>query len=149
MDEGIGAHLDPGFNLSNFAKPYLKRFWQRSHSVNVVARRAREGAVEMADMYLDLPQRLRHFLVQMDRGELTTTSRLEIPKEVSNRFEQAVNRLAVSVIAGAATIGLSVLASICRPTDSGGIGVFLLRAILALGIACCVWLLGAFWRSRR
>lgn len=149
MEEGLGAHLYPGFNLSEFAKPHLKRFWQRSHSLRVITRRAREGAIEMADVYLDIPRRLRHLLVQMDRGELTTTSRLEIPEEVANRFEHAANRLAVSVIAGAATIGLSVLASVYRPTNSGGIGVFMLRATLALAIVCCVWLLGAFWRSRR
>jgi len=147
MEEELGAHLDPGFNLNEFAKPYLTRFWRRSHSLGVVTRRAREGAIEMAEMSLDLPQRFRHLLVQMDRGELTSTSRLEIPEEVSKRFEQAANRVAVSIIGAAATIGLCVLAFIFRPTDTHGLGLFALRAMLALGVACCVWLLGAFWRS--
>lgn len=149
MDEGLGANLDPGFNLIGFAKPYLKRFWLRSHSPRVVARRAREGAVDLADLCLALPQRLRHLLVQLDRGEITVTSRLDVPEAAARRFEAAANRVAVSVIAAASVIGLSVLASIYRPAVSGGLEVFILRAMLAVAIACCVWLLGAFWRSRR
>jgi ubiquinone biosynthesis protein len=149
MDEGLGAYLDPGFNLIGFARPYLTRFWQRSYSTDVVTRRVKDAAVDMAEIGLELPERFRHMLVQLDRGELTVTSRLELPQEVSSRFERAVNRLAVSVIAAGSTIGLSVLASIHRPSGPDGIGWFVLRASLALSIACCVWLLGAFWRSGR
>jgi ubiquinone biosynthesis protein len=149
MDEGLGAYLDPGFNLIQFAKPYLKRFWRRSHSPRVIARRVREGAMDLGEISLDLPQRLRHLLVQLDRGELTVTSRLEIPKDAAKRFQQAANRVSVSVIAAGLAIGLSVLASIYRPLGSDRIDLFLLRATLALGIACCFWLLGSFWRSRR
>jgi hypothetical protein len=111
--------------------------------------RAQEAAIDVADIGLELPERFRHLLVQLDRGELTVTSRLEVPLEVSRRFEQAVNRLAVSVVAAGSTIGLSILASIHRPSGPDGIGLFVLRASLALSIACSVWLLGAFWRSKR
>lgn len=149
MDEGLGANLDPGFKLIEFSQPYLKQFWLRGHSPRVVARRAREGAVDLADIGLALPQRLRHLLVQLDRGELTVTSRVEIPEDVARRIQQAVNRLAVSVLAAGMVVGLSVLASIFRAAASGALGVFTLRAMLAVAIACCVWLLGAFWRSRQ
>ncbi|HEY3413138.1 MAG TPA: AarF/ABC1/UbiB kinase family protein [Armatimonadota bacterium] len=149
MDEGLGAFLDPDFNLLEFAKPYLKRFWRRSHSLRVITRRAREGAIDMAEIGLDLPQRLRHLLVQLDRGELSVASRFEVPEEVARRFERAANRISISIIAAGIAIGLSVLAAIYRPAGSDDIGIFLLRAAIALGIACCLWLLGAFWRSGR
>lgn len=149
MDEGMGAYLDPGFHLLEFARPYLQRFWESSHSPRAVARRVREGAVDVADIGMELPQRLRHLLVQLDRGEFTVTSRLEIPEEVSRNFQQASDRVAISVLTAGSVIGLSVLASTYLPSSSGGTGPFLLRTLLALGILGSIWLLGAFWRSRR
>lgn len=148
MDEGLGTSLDPGFNLVEFARPYFQQFWRRSHSLRSVSRRLREGALDLAEVGEDLPQRLRRLLIHLERGELTVTSRLELPEQTAARFEAAANRLAVSVLAAAAVIGLSVLAAAVHPAGSS-LSTFLLRSTLAAGVACCVWLIAAFWRSRR
>lgn len=147
MDEGLGARLDPGFNLIEFARPYLQRFWRRSHSVRSVAKRLREGAIDLADIGADLPQRLRRLAARLERGEITVTSRVEIPDQTARRLEAAANRISVSILAAAAVVGLSVLAATYRP--AGALGSYLMRGSLVIGIACCLWLIGAFWRSRK
>ena len=149
MDEGLGVKLDPEFKLMEFARPYFMRFWQENHSFRAVARRAREGAIDLADIAMDLPERLLRLSGMVERGEVTVTSRLQVPEELTKNLQQAANRIAISVLTAGLIIGLSVMALVYRPAGSEGFGYFLLKALLAIGVASATWLLVAFWRSKR
>lgn len=61
MDEGLGAHLDPGFQFMEFSKPYFEGFWRKSHSMPEISRRLQEGAIDLADFGKDLPRRIQRF----------------------------------------------------------------------------------------
>lgn len=149
MDEGLGVSLDPDFNLVVFVKPYLMRFWRRSHSVHVIARQLREDAVDMAEMSLDLPQRLRRLSGQLDRGDLIVTTRMEVPEETLRAFQRAANRVAISVLSSGLIIGLSVVVIVYRPAGSHGIWHLLPAVLLGIGLVLGAWLVGAIWRSGR
>lgn len=149
LDEGLGAKLDPSFRLFEFAQPYFKRFWQKNHSLRAVARRARDGVIDLADLAVDLPERLVRLSGMIERGEVTVTSRVDVPEELTKKIQQAANRIAISVLTAGLIIGLSVLALVYRPAGSEGFGYFLLKALLAVGVASATWLLVAFWRSKR
>jgi ubiquinone biosynthesis protein len=62
MSEGLGAQLDPDFNLLAFARPYLRRFWLQSYGPDRLGVRMVQGLLDLADVSLDLPQRLRRLL---------------------------------------------------------------------------------------
>ncbi|HTQ11231.1 MAG TPA: AarF/ABC1/UbiB kinase family protein [Fimbriimonadaceae bacterium] len=149
LDEGLGAKLDPDFKLIEFAQPYFKRFWQKNHSLRAVARRAGEGAIDLADLAIDLPERLVRLSGMIERGEVTVTSRLEVPEELTKKVQRAANRIAVSVLTAGLIIGLSVMALVYRPAGSEGFGYFLLKTLLGVGVASGVWLAIALWKSTR
>jgi len=149
MDEGMGANLDPGFNLIEFAQPYFKEFWKKNHSLRAMSRRIRDSAIDFADVGLDLPKRLLRLVGMLERGELAVTSRLEHPEALTKHVERAANRIAMSVITGGLLIALSILALAYRPAGSEGFGLFLLRTLLALGVLSGTWLAYAFWKSSR
>jgi ubiquinone biosynthesis protein len=149
MDEGLGATLDPDFNLIVFAKPYLKQSWLKSHSVEAIGKRLRDGAIDLADFAADFPAKVMRLTGMAERGELTVTSRLELQDPLIKGFHQAANRIAMSVLTVGLIIGLSVLALVYRPTGSEGLVYQLLRGFLVLIVATGLGLMISLWRSTR
>ena len=149
MDEGLGANLDPEFKFTEFSKPYFERFWRKSHSLPEISRRLKEGAIDLADFGKDLPRRLQRLTAMAERGELTVTSRLEVPEQAFKRLQEAANRIAISILMAGLIVGLSVLTQVDRPTGSEGVVSFALKALLGVSVAGGLWLLGAFWKSGR
>ncbi|MCW5941903.1 MAG: AarF/ABC1/UbiB kinase family protein [Fimbriimonadaceae bacterium] len=145
MDEGIGAHLAPKFRFMEFARPYFEDFWRKSHSLGAVSRRLKEEAVDLVDLGDEMPRRLRRLMSTVERGELTTISRLDVPDALIGRLQDTANRVAVSTLLAGIIVGLSVLASYRRDGPES----YALTALLAVAVAMGAWLLGAFWRSAR
>lgn len=149
MDEGMGAYLDPGFEFTKFSKPYFERFWRKSHSWPEISRRLKEGAVDLADFGKELPLRLQRLTSMAERGELTVTSRLEVPEPVLKKLQQAANRIAISILMAGLIVGLSVLTQVYRPTGSEGFVSLVFKALLAVAVMGGAWLLAASWKSAR
>lgn len=149
MDEGMGAHLDPGFKFMEFSTPYFERFWRKSNSLPEISRRLKEGAIDLADFGKELPRRLQRLTSMAERGELTITSRLEVPDPMIKKLQHAANRIAISILMAGLIVGLSVLTQFYHPTGSDGFISFVLKALLAVAVVVGVWLLSAFWKSAR
>jgi len=149
MDEGMGATLDPDFNFMEYAQPFFVSFWKKSHSLSAMAARLRDGVVDLADMAMELPETLKRVSGIVERGEVTVTSRIELPEDIVRKAQQAANRIAISVLAAGLIIGLSVLALAYGPSASEGFVSFILKAALAAGVLTCAWLLTAFWKSAK
>ncbi len=148
MSEGLGAQLDPDFKLLEFAEPYLRRFWLQSRAPNYLARKMAQGMLDLADLSLGLPQRLRRLLSQLERGEVTVTSRHEGLDEALAELNRIANRLSMSILTAALIVGLALLMLIYHPSgwESWGGWVFGLAflVVMALGLG----LLWSIWRSR-
>jgi len=149
MDEGMGAHLDPKFNLIEFSKPYFERFWRKSHSLPEIERRLKEGAIDLADFGRELPHRLQRLASMVERGELTVTSRVDLPDPILKKLERTGNRISISILMAGLIVGLSVLVQVYRPSGSDGMGPWLLSAFLIVAVFTGIWLLSSFWRSEK
>jgi ubiquinone biosynthesis protein len=149
MDEGLGATLDPQFNFLEYARPYFESYWKKSHSLSAMAGRLRDGAVDLADLAMELPETLKRLSGIVERGEVTVTSRIDLPDAIVRKAQQAANRIAISVLAAGLIIGLSVLALVYRPAGSEGVVYLMLKGALAVGVLTGVWLIAAFWKSAR
>src|SRR5262249_37742800 len=132
MCEGLGASLDPGFKLREVVEPYFQRFWLRAHSPDAITRRLLEGAEDLLEMSPALPRRLWRLLDQLERGELTLTTRVEESGQTLRQLSRAANRIAASILLSGLMIGFSVLALASHPPARPG-GCSLLTAG-ALGI---------------
>lgn len=148
MSEGLGAQLDPEFNLLTFAEPYLKRFWLQSRGPTYLAHKIATGMVDLTELGLDLPQYLRRLVGQMARGEVTVTTRHEGLNEFIVELNRVANRLAMSILVAALIISVGLLMLIYHPPgwEAWGGWVFglALPVVLILGIG----LLWSIWRMR-
>lgn len=115
MSEGLGAQLDPEFNLLTFAEPYLKRFWLQSRGPTYLAHKIATGMVDLTELGLDLPQYLRRLVGQMARGEVTVTTRHEGLNEFIAELNRVANRLAMSILVAALIISVGLLMLIYHP----------------------------------
>jgi len=115
MSEGLGSQLDPNFKLMEFAEPYFKRFWSRSHSLRKQVRRIVEGTQELTDLGFDLPRHAKRLLGKLERGEITFMYRLEGLQESLREFQRSANRVSMSVLSASLVIGLGLLMLIYHP----------------------------------
>lgn len=148
MSEGLGIQLDPNFNLLEFAEPYLKRFWLQSRGPSYIAAKISEGMLDLAELGLGLPQRLRRLAGQMERGQLTVTARHEGVDELVIELNRIANRLASSILLAALIVGLALLMLIYHPPGwaTWG-GWFFGLAFLTVSVVG-LRLLWSIWRSR-
>lgn len=148
MSEGLGAQLDPDFNLLAFAEPYLRRFWLQSYGPDRLGPKVLQGLLDLADVSLDLPQRLRRLLGQVERGELAVRSHHEGLEEALAELNRMANRLAVSILVAAMIIGLGLLMLVYHPPGwESWVGWFFGASfVVAFGLG--LGLLWSTWRSR-
>lgn len=148
MSEGLGAQLDPDFKLMEFAEPYLRRIWLRSRMPDRLAHKMVAGLAELAEWSFDLPQQLRTITRQLERGEITVTTRHEGLAEVLAQFNRAVNRLAMSILVAALIIGLGLLMLIYHPPAWAAWGGWVFGLSFLLVFVLGTGLLWSIWRSR-
>jgi len=149
MSEGLGAQLDPDFKLMEFAEPYFKRFWLQSRSLGRQVRRIVDGTRELTELGYELPRRAKRMLGQLERGEITFMYRLEGLQESLKEFQQAANRVSMSILPAALVIGLGLLMLIYHPPGwekYGGWFFGLLFIVIALFTLGLLW---RIWRSGR
>jgi ubiquinone biosynthesis protein len=147
MSEGLGIQLDPSFNLLEFAEPYLKRFWLQSRGPSYVAAKIVEGVTDLAELSLGLPQRLRRLAGQMERGQLTVTTRHEGLDQLVIELNRIVNRLAGSILLAALIVGLALLMLIYHPAGWENWGGWFFGLGFLLVVVLGVRMLWSIWRS--
>lgn len=149
MDEGLGSALDPNFHLLEFAQPYLKRYWLETFRPENVASRAKTDALDWVEVGRGLPRRIRRLLGELERGEIVLTNRLEDAGELIRSFQQAANRISMSVLVASLIVGLSVLTAVFHPGGYATLGHLALRLMLSAVVVFGLWLLVSIFRSGR
>ena len=149
MNEGVGRHLDPSFNASAVAAPFVRRIMRRRLRPTAWEPELRRGLADLARASLDLPGTLRRLTRQIDRGEVTVTVRPSELDEPLRRLESMVNRLAMSVLVAAFVVGTAILMAVFHPgSDESWLGWFFAAGLIAAAVFG-IWLLLAIWRSGR
>ncbi len=149
MSEGVGAQLDPTFKLMEFAEPYFKRFWLRSRSLGVQARRLAEGTQELTELGFEVPRYARRLLRQWERGETSFLARLEGWEENIKELKQALNRVSVSILTAALMVGLGLLMLIYHPPGWEKFGGWVFGLLFGAAVFFSSGLLWKILRSGR
>lgn len=149
MNEGVGRHLDPSFNASTVAAPFVRRVMRQRLRPSAWEPELRRGLADLARASIDVPGALRRLTRQIDRGEVTVAVRPQGLDDPLRRLEAMVNRLAMSVVVAAFVVGSAVLMTVYHP----GAGNTWLGWFFAVGLIVAavlgLWLLLAIWRSGR
>jgi ubiquinone biosynthesis protein len=159
MCEGLGASLDPKFTLMEVAQPYLDDLWRQARSPEAIVRRFLEGTEELVAIGSGLPKRLRRILGQLERGEITITTRLEEHDQLLQQLQRAADQVAKSILASGLLITFSILVFVYRQFADNELGALLGRAvsggrfgyqiIMGAAVTLAVGLLALFLRKGR
>ena len=138
MNEGLGAQLDPSFNMTTVLAPYAEDLLRQQYSPLLWARRFGRAGLDMANLSADLPRLLRRISGEVERGTLQFGMRPEGFEPIMQRLERLVNRIVLGIIAGAFIIGLGMLMAVYHPPGweqwAGAVFAFGFLVAAALGI---------------
>ena len=115
MIEGLGANLDPQFQLTAVLAPYTRQLVTQQYSPLRWIPRLGRASFDLARLGVELPQQLRRMMAAMERGNLQIGMRPEGFDPLVDRLESISNRIVLGVITAAFINGLAVLMSVYRP----------------------------------
>jgi ubiquinone biosynthesis protein len=115
MNEGMGARLDPSFNLATVIAPYARRLMMRQYSPAVLAGQLGRAGQEAAQLWMELPLHLRRIVGDIERGSIEVGVRPEGFEPALQRLERLANRLVLGMITAAFIGGMAVLMALYHP----------------------------------
>src|SRR3954454_25126223 len=135
MNEGVGRHLDPGFNAVAVAAPFARRVMRRRLRPSAWEPEIRHGLTDLARVSLDMTGTLPPPPRQIERGELPVIVRPGGRDEPLHRLEAMVNRLAMSVLVAAFVVGSAVIITAYRPgRGEDRLGSFIVVGLVAASV---------------
>ena len=144
MAEGMGARLDPAFNLVQVLKPYAQRMLLEQFEPQALAARLGKAGLEVLELGTELPEKVRRVFDLVDSGMDVHLRAAEL-EPLIQRAEKIGNRLVAGMIAAAFLRGIGELAAGDRERW-GGWEVPLMRAGLGTAGALSAYLL---WTARQ
>ncbi|MEE2971797.1 MAG: AarF/UbiB family protein [Planctomycetota bacterium] len=144
--EGVATAVDPTFDLVSFTQPYIERLLKARFSPQAVARRVREGAVELVRFGEALPGELTSLFRRLRKNRLRLQLDVVAIEDLVSSVEDASERLGYAIL-----IASLVMASAILVLASDGKGVIWLLGLIGF-IASATLAFGLIinsWRRRR
>lgn len=144
MAEALGRRLDPELNVILVIEPTVRATMRTFTSPEFWWRKMRLRPLEVALLAAELPGHVQRLLTRLERDELAFHVRYDELPETLRGLNGMVNRLALSVIAAAGAIGLSVLFFAVDPvwgSFQGWVfgGLFVVLGLLTANVLFRIW----------
>jgi len=146
---GLGISLDPDFRLFEFARPYLKQFYQDRRSPQVMARRTAHAALDAVELGLTLPERAGRVFTQLEHGDIKLNVNYEGLDELRLEMKAVVNRITLSVLLAATIIALGLAMVAYHPAGWERIAGAFFAVAFPLSLVFGAFLMVSIWRSGR
>ncbi len=148
MVENMAKTLDPGFEVVEHVKPFVKRVQAKRYSPHHVFNELFLASIDALRLAKDLPFELRSILLKANKGKVKLEFEHKGLDPLLATLDRIANRLAFAVVLAAFIIGSALVVLAGVPPTWGGIPVvgiigFLIAAVMAL------WLLITILRSGR
>lgn len=144
--EGLGHQLDPEFHMVDQLTPFVRRVLEARYSPQAVARRARRGLQEMAEIVVGLPRDVARLFRNARRGSLRIDFDLKRLDHFGQQLNSAANRLTMGVLTASLVVGSSIIMTVEGGPELFGLPFFgLLGFIVAFFNS--VWIVLSIWRS--
>lgn len=140
--EGVAAEVDPSFDMVSFTQPYIEKLLKARFSPRAVARRVREGAVELVRFGEALPGELSSFFRRLRKNRLRLQLDVVAIEDLVSSIEDASERLGYAVLIASLVLASSVLVLASRGeglTWYLGMAGFIASATLAFGLIINSW----------
>ncbi|HEX9068461.1 MAG TPA: AarF/ABC1/UbiB kinase family protein [Ktedonobacterales bacterium] len=149
MGEGLGAEVDPTFNLMDVYAPMAEDLMRQRFSQGEWLKQLLLASVDSLQMGLELPRQVHRILGDIERGGFEVSVQPSSFTPYLSQMELLINRVVIAVLAAALAITAALLIVATRGTpwevplgllllaDLAGVGIFGMTAVTQL------------WRSRR
>ncbi len=145
--EGLGRSLDPDFEMTSAAAPYLRRVVADHYAPERLARRGTREASRLIRLIGGLPRDLERLARLARHGRLKVDVDVVPLDRFGEKVDRAASRLTVGIVVAALIIGSSIVMTREGEYLSGWPSLGFLAFIGA--VVGGVWLLGSIWRSGR
>jgi ubiquinone biosynthesis protein len=113
--DGVVMTMTPDKPLTHFLEPLAQKVTTSRLSLDDWAQRARESAMDAAQLSIELPRHADRVLADLERGNLRVWTRVEDLEPMLLRLERMVERANLTIIAAACVVGMTVLFSVYKP----------------------------------
>ena len=146
--EGMGRQLDPDFDLTSEAHPFLRRTWLARYAPDALAKRGWQSLTSTINLFTGLPNDLRRLLAEARRGALQVNVDVAKLDKFSERLDRAGSRITVGNVTAALIIGSSIVMTVEGGPTLMGLPLFGLLGFIG-AVLGGIWLLVSIWRSGR
>ena len=144
--EGLGHQLDPDFHLVDHLTPFVRQVMEARFSPQSLAKRARRGVKEMAEVMFGLPRDVARLFRQARRGRLRVDLDLKRLDHFGVQLNRAANRLTMGVLTASLVVGSSIIMTVEGGPTLFGLPLFGLLGFL-VAFLNSLWILIAIWHS--
>ncbi len=144
--EGLGYQLDPDFHMIDHLTPFVEKVLEARYAPQALAKRARHGLKEMADVLFGLPRDVARLFRQARRGRLRIDLDLKRLDHFGLQLNQAANRLTMGVLTASLVVGSSIIMTIDTGPTLFDLPLFGLIGFL-VAFFNSVWIVLSIWRS--
>jgi ubiquinone biosynthesis protein len=138
--QGMGRQLDPDFNMTAEAAPFLQRVMLAHQSPAALAKRSWRTVSGAVDMLAALPQDASQLLRAARRGKLRIEVDVVPLKQFGDRLDRATSRLTIGIVTAALIIGTSIVMTVASDSVFGGLSTWGLIGFIG-AVLGGIWLL--------
>ncbi|MGH1525503.1 ABC1 kinase family protein [Leifsonia sp. L25] len=109
MVEGLGVRLDHDFAMGEVLTPYARRLVEDRVSVTATAQRLLRASGDAAELFIELPRRLRRIVETLDTSGIQIHVRAAELEPLVGRAERIGNRLVAGMVVAALINGIGDL----------------------------------------
>ena len=144
--EGLGHQLDPEFHMVDQLTPFVSRVLEARYSPQALAKRAKRGASEMAEIVFGLPRDVARLFRRARSGRLRIDLDLKRLDHFGLQLNSAANRLTMGVLTASLVVGSSIIMTVEGGPELFGLPLFGLIGFL-VAFFNSIWILLSIWRS--
>ena len=149
MMEGVALRLDPSFDVVRFSDPHIRRFLFKMVLPRNLGPRVLRTAGDWSDLLGQLPRVGSQLLTQAERGEIGIILEHKGLGRALDRLDRAANRISLSLLIAALTLGLALLIPAFNLADEIGLATIVV-IVGFVGVSLLgMWLAFSIWRSGR
>ena len=146
--EGLGRVLDPDFDATRQATPFVKRVkWEKMHPRRIAGDIIGSGT-ELVDLIKEIPGEIRKILKQARQGKVKIEFEHKGLEPMLSTFDRVSNRIAFAIVLASLVIGSSLIVLSGLPPKWHEIPIIGLAGFVVSGIMG-FWLLVTIMRRGR
>lgn len=144
--EGLGHQLDPDFHMVDQLTPFVSRVLEARYSPQALAKRARRGVSEMAEIVFGLPRDVARLFRRARSGRLRIDLDLKRLDHFGMQLNSAANRLTMGVLTASLVVGSSIIMTVEGGPELFGLPLFGLIGFI-VAFFNSIWIVLSIWRS--